>query len=93
MRWAAVSILAPLAACRDYHLSEQKDRSSAEDTAGAFDPEVDSGADSDLGDTAVDLAAFVETDLSANASINVILQYTSFGNDSQSCVFDVGPSR
>lgn len=62
MRFAAVSILAMLAACQDYEPDPGKDDSGADDSA---------------------------TVATANASINLILQYTDFGNRAQSCYFGV----
>ncbi|MDP2310059.1 MAG: hypothetical protein Q8P18_28845 [Pseudomonadota bacterium] len=75
--------------CQDYQLYQLKDEPGAEDTAGTFAPLVDIEENGALDDTAGELALVVPSVGAANASINVILQYSSFGNAAQGCSFDV----
>lgn len=75
-----------LAGCYDYRLGGVKDASGAGDTALEYDPTVDTADIPSGGDTS---GVVPIPSIASNASINVIFQYSSFGNSGGNCVFDV----
>ncbi|MSQ03198.1 MAG: hypothetical protein EXR71_15125 [Myxococcales bacterium] len=83
----AVSLLV---SCSDYQLAVSKDAYAMSDTSSEYD--VRGETSEDIVDDASGLVDVVEADsgeVSANASINLIFQYSNFGNDAGRCVFDV----
>lgn len=77
------------AGCQDYALSGLKEDADTLDTASSFDPAADAEETGPEGEGAGEGEVVEPAEEEANASINLIFQYSSFGNTAAGCVFDV----
>lgn len=93
-RSSAVGLLALAATvrgagCQDYELTGLKEDADTLDTASSFEPDADAEDTGPEGEGAGDGEVVEPAEEQANASINLIFQYSSFGNTAAGCVFDV----